>query len=125
LKTELRPLGVTVETNKRSEITEEDDIVLTCAVSRSNPEPHSFRWYQNNNRVGEGKTYEIKQIQPERSGSYTCEATNSVGAARSQPYQINVLCKFHNPWSSTSQEQGPYFQSQNLLLMLFFKVGTV
>ncbi|XP_029928049.1 B-cell receptor CD22-like [Myripristis murdjan] len=85
------PSGVTVETNKRSEITEEDDIVLTCAVSRSNPEPHSFRWYQNNNRVGEGKTYEIKQIQPERSGSYTCEATNSVGAARSQPYQINVL----------------------------------
>uniref|UniRef100_A0A668A1S0 B-cell receptor CD22 n=1 Tax=Myripristis murdjan TaxID=586833 RepID=A0A668A1S0_9TELE len=80
---------VDLETNS-SEITEGEDIALTCAVSRSNPEPHSFGWYQNNNWIGEGKTYEIKQIQPERRGSYTCEATNSVGAARSQPHQINV-----------------------------------
>ncbi|XP_055083761.1 B-cell receptor CD22-like [Periophthalmus magnuspinnatus] len=67
-------------------------LTLSCNVIRSNPPPHDYRWYKNEQRVSWAQTY-VKNLQPEDSGSYTCSAENTVSSAQSGPLQIDVQYK--------------------------------
>ncbi|XP_055083760.1 B-cell receptor CD22-like [Periophthalmus magnuspinnatus] len=70
-------------------------LTLSCNVIRSNPPPHDYRWYKNEQRVSWAQTY-VKTLQPEDSGSYTCSAENTVSSAQSGPLQIDVQYKPKN-----------------------------
>ncbi|XP_055019516.1 B-cell receptor CD22-like isoform X2 [Boleophthalmus pectinirostris] len=74
---------------------QDQTLTLSCTVIRSNPHPHRYNWYKNDQRVSWGQTY-VKTLQPEDSGSYTCSAENTVSSAKSGPLQIDVEYKPKN-----------------------------
>lgn len=71
-----------------------DTVVLRCIVD-SNP-PSSVRWKLGESRIV--STIEILQFRPVKrrdSGSYYCEAENSVGISSPLSVVIDVKCKYH------------------------------
>ncbi|XP_029593421.1 B-cell receptor CD22 isoform X2 [Salmo trutta] len=86
------PVGVYIETDKRSTIKEGEQIKLTCMVSKSNPEVHSWSWFKDNKIITNTlKEYTFKSVQLEDKGHYSCEARNYVGSRRSSStHQITV-----------------------------------
>lgn len=82
-------------------IEEGDKITLECNVIRSNPPPSEFSWKNDKMIVVKKKMHVFDKITPEKSGNYTCEATNSVGSGTRNTF-LQVRCKFHIPmcWKS-------------------------
>ncbi|KAG7204105.1 hypothetical protein KM043_001954 [Ampulex compressa] len=77
---------------------EGDDLKLICDV-QSNPSPTRVVWYHNDNRLEHdvpggvlvaSNTLTLRVLGLDHSGEYSCEATNSVGEARSQPILIHM-----------------------------------
>lgn len=83
-------------TSMTSVIYQGDKITLTCYVMRSKPEPEFYVWYKDQTAIGQEQTHVVEQIMPEDRGYYTCRATNTVGEGQSQPFEIDVKCKFHS-----------------------------
>lgn len=89
------PVGVSIDSdNGKSTIKKGDDVTLICTVDKSNPAVTSYGWYQDGARKWvTSKQLQIKSINPEHRGKYTCKATNRVGSATSRGYQLTVHCK--------------------------------
>ncbi|XP_029308332.1 B-cell receptor CD22-like [Cottoperca gobio] len=78
-------------TSLASEVKQGDKMSLTCKVTRSNPQPNICSWFKNGIAINHWTClYVVERINPEYSGIYTCEATNSVGTGRSKSLQIKV-----------------------------------
>lgn len=71
------------------------NLQLTCTVTDANPAVTSYRWYKGNLLMSNMATYTIPAVLRSHTGSYKCDATNSVGTSiPSTALQLNVLCKF-------------------------------
>lgn len=72
------------------------NLQLTCTVTDANPAVTSYRWYKGNLLMSNiMSTYTIPTVLRSHTGSYKCDATNSVGSSiPSSALQLNVLCKF-------------------------------
>ncbi|CAG2217812.1 unnamed protein product [Mytilus edulis] len=55
------------------------DLHLTCNVTDANPAAMTYRWYKDGSSLSTGETYEIQTVRRSHTGSYTCDATNTVG----------------------------------------------
>ncbi|XP_071376425.1 B-cell receptor CD22-like [Centroberyx affinis] len=105
------PAGVYMTMNNQTitedqEVKEGDYITLTCEVSRSNPnpKPQDYTWYKEEQPLWyeyeqplelqqRDQSYIIDNIKPEDTGSYKCNASNSVGSGSSELHQIQVQYK--------------------------------
>ncbi|XP_042345844.1 B-cell receptor CD22 [Plectropomus leopardus] len=69
-----------------------DKMILTCFVKRSSPQPSTYVWRLNGKAIVRETTHQhvVERTEPENSGFYICEATNTVGTGKSQEVQIIV-----------------------------------
>ncbi|OCT55996.1 hypothetical protein XELAEV_18003736mg [Xenopus laevis] len=76
------------------EIKEGSRYTLTCSVD-ANPQPEDISWYKDREKMSNrnSNTLELFNIREQDSGSYECEARNSLGTKRSAVY-VNVMCKY-------------------------------
>lgn len=75
-------------------IQEGNTITLECSVKRSNPQPETFTWFKNGTKVGSNQTHVLNGIQLSDVGNYTCTAQNKAGLGTSEPYRLQVQCKY-------------------------------
>ncbi|XP_038163072.1 B-cell receptor CD22 [Cyprinodon tularosa] len=75
------------------EVKEGESITLVCNVNRANPKPESFKWIKDGKYVWYQKEYNLLQIKPEDSGVYQCEAQNTAGSTKSNPFNLEVQYK--------------------------------
>ncbi|CAC5394878.1 unnamed protein product [Mytilus coruscus] len=70
------------------------NLQLDCIMADANPHVGTFRWYKNGNII-DGFTdasYTISTVWRTHTGSYTCDATNTVGSSGpSSAVQLDVL----------------------------------
>ncbi|VDI02567.1 Hypothetical predicted protein [Mytilus galloprovincialis] len=65
---------------------------LTCNVTDANPAAKGYRWYKDGSQVSTGDTYLIRTVRRSHTGSYTCDATNSVGSSNISSFiQLDIL----------------------------------
>ncbi|KAM6223702.1 B-cell receptor CD22 [Rhynchocyon petersi] len=64
--------------------TREGDLVKLMCVSSANPLPTNYTWFYNGEEVlgRTEKTFQIQNILPHHSGSYSCVAENSLGVGQ-------------------------------------------
>lgn len=99
---------VKVKMNSLNEVSQGQQINLTCDVIRSNPSPDTYSWLRNGNPTGSSSPWFVKSAQPDDAGSYSCKATNSVATGSSDPIKIFVLCKFpHHQVGDREKEINP------------------
>ncbi|KAE8594331.1 hypothetical protein XENTR_v10019584 [Xenopus tropicalis] len=68
-------------------ISKGEEVALECTAESSNPPIDTYRWYKSaNNIVGSNSHYSARE-----SGTYYCEAENTIGRTRSKGVAINVL----------------------------------
>ncbi|VDI53768.1 Hypothetical predicted protein, partial [Mytilus galloprovincialis] len=83
---------VSPEYNQYNVIENTTNLQLTCTVTDSNPAVTSYRWYKGNLLMSNMATYTIPTVLRSHTGSYKCDATNSVGTSiSSSALQLNVL----------------------------------
>ena len=79
-------------------VREEETATLICTVTDANPNTNiSWRWIKADRPdtiLHDGPTYTIPNIQRDKSGPYSCTASNSVGTSESARVNVNVQCKF-------------------------------
>lgn len=75
-------------------IQEGNSITLECSVKRSNPQPTIFTWLKNGRNFGMMHSHVFNAIRKNDTGSYTCTAQNQIGSKESEPYHLQVHCKF-------------------------------
>uniref|UniRef100_A0ABM5EQZ1 B-cell receptor CD22 n=1 Tax=Pogona vitticeps TaxID=103695 RepID=A0ABM5EQZ1_9SAUR len=64
---------------------------LSCQVEAANPEEMTYRWSKDQQPLdAKGAALILQEVAPGDSGSYSCDATNSVGTTASRPLQLNV-----------------------------------
>ena len=73
-------------------------MTLTCR-SDANPPVQKFTWYTNKHGsesalIGQGRSYNIRNISTEHTGSYYCKAENKRGASRSSGTFLDVYCEY-------------------------------
>ncbi|XP_041648396.1 hemicentin-1 [Cheilinus undulatus] len=71
-------------------VTQNQRITLTCKVIKSNPTPHTYKWFKNGKFKSTGKTYVIDRATHEDKGNYTCRANNGVDWGTSEQRYIAV-----------------------------------
>ncbi|CAC5394889.1 unnamed protein product [Mytilus coruscus] len=68
------------------------NIQLTCMVIYANPAVTSYRWYKDGVKVSTAATYTILKVYRSHTGSYICDASNTVGSSDpSSVIQLDVL----------------------------------
>uniref|UniRef100_A0A8C4SX18 B-cell receptor CD22 n=1 Tax=Erpetoichthys calabaricus TaxID=27687 RepID=A0A8C4SX18_ERPCA len=87
------PKDVQLEMNPSSMVKEGDLVLLNCTIGRSNPPVSSVTWYRNSIEIKRESTrsLEFEQIHHNQSGTYYCDATNSVGNKQSNRIEMNIL----------------------------------
>ncbi|XP_078236409.1 B-cell receptor CD22 isoform X2 [Pogona vitticeps] len=64
---------------------------LSCQVEAANPEEMTYRWSKDQQPLdAKGAALILQEVAPGDSGSYSCDATNTVGTTASRPLQLNV-----------------------------------
>ncbi|KAL8220120.1 UNVERIFIED_CONTAM: hypothetical protein K2H54_039221 [Gekko kuhli] len=87
------PKGVKVVQEPENSIHEGNHVNLRCKVEKANPKVDSYRWYKDGVRQhldSAPAELTIYQVTSAHSGTYWCEATNSVATSRSQQIRLNV-----------------------------------
>ncbi|XP_071326037.1 B-cell receptor CD22 isoform X2 [Trachinotus anak] len=79
-----------------SDVKDGDQIILTCTVTRSNPEPTAYSVLRDGYRVSRTWKHVVQSIEPEDSGNYTCQASNAVGIGKSEQLEIKVQYRPRN-----------------------------
>ena len=71
---------------------------LICTVTDANPNTGiTWRWVKTDNPytvLHTGPNYTITNAQRERSGSYNCTASNSVGTSKAAVIYVDVQCVY-------------------------------
>ncbi|XP_060905393.1 B-cell receptor CD22 [Labrus mixtus] len=108
---------VEVKTSKTSSpytFTQGEWITLTCSVIRSNPKPNSFVWLKNDAPMEQWLQTVEKNIMPDDTGFYKCQATNRVGTGTSAPLDITVRYSPRNTHISISEKDTKVKVGQSL-----------
>ncbi|XP_059690639.1 B-cell receptor CD22 [Gavia stellata] len=84
------PRNVWVEVTPPSPVHEDQEVTLRCRDS-SNPPPHNYTWSWEG-RILPHSTAQVllRPIKATGGGSYTCQATNLLGTAKSRPTTLEV-----------------------------------
>lgn len=83
-------------------VREGETATLMCTVTDANPNNNiTWRWFQTDRldtNLNNGHTYTIPNIQRERSGSYSCTASNNAGTSDPASIIVDVQCMYfiHN-----------------------------
>ncbi|KAI1894803.1 hypothetical protein AGOR_G00119510 [Albula goreensis] len=81
-----------------------NDISLTCTIERSNPAPSSFIWHRNSAHLQTTKqTHRFTAIKAEDSGSYKCQALNSVGES-TESTNVEIIVNYGPRYVNVKQE---------------------
>lgn len=71
---------------------------LKCTVIAANPETNiTWNWFKTDSpteNLRNGPTFNISNIRREKSGSYNCTASNSVGISIAATIEVDVQCKY-------------------------------
>ncbi|KAG9264950.1 B-cell receptor CD22-like [Astyanax mexicanus] len=69
-----------------------DTLHLTCSEQSSNPAPHVYSWYKDDElyRFGTGSLLTITELKQSHSGWYHCEAENRIKSTASKKIHISV-----------------------------------
>lgn len=85
-------------TPNQYKVIEGENGILECSVIDTNPNTEIiWKWINTNNPsyvLHNGPSYIISNIHRNRTGSYNCTATNSVGISKAVTIAIDVLCKY-------------------------------
>lgn len=80
-------------------VTEGQAAILECRVTAANPSSNiTWQWYKTDRpgtMIHNGPTLRIPNIQRNRSGSYSCTASNSVGTSEVVDINIDVQCELY------------------------------
>lgn len=104
-----------IKTRSTYTVEEGDTVELNCIVSAANPNTSIvWRWVNignPSNSLSNTSTYRISNIQRNRSGTYSCNATNSVGSS-AVTLVVNVQCRYNYNFET--------IWGQSVLLLIFF-----
>lgn len=72
---------------------------LQCKVVAANPNTTiTWKWFRtetpSEDLHNNGPTYTIPNIERDRSGSYSCTASNSIGTSEASTVIVDVQCKY-------------------------------
>lgn len=69
---------------------------ITCTIIEANPDTNiAWQWRINDTNVNvTGPNYIVSNVQRDKSGTYSCEARNSVGTSVAALTIVDVQCKF-------------------------------
>lgn len=90
------PKGVRVVQEPSNPVQEGNHVYLKCEVEKSNPKIDSYRWYKDGIQQHTGSApaqLNIYHVTSRNSGTYWCEATNSVTTSLSEKLMLNVNCE--------------------------------
>ena len=92
-------------------------ITMTCDVN-SNPPAGEFKFFHGDESISTELTnqYSIPNVKKSDTGSYRCEAMNTVNSMESDSKTLNVLCKF-------SLYRGDNFLSDSKILVMYLYVA--
>lgn len=90
-------MRVSSDTNLSNVIENSTNLHLTCNVIDAHPAVMYYKWYKDGTKVAtESQIYTLSTVHRSHSGSYSCEASNTVGSSGpSSGLQLDVLCKFN------------------------------
>ncbi|XP_026574620.1 B-cell receptor CD22-like [Pseudonaja textilis] len=91
------PREVNIWRNPGGQIDEGMNVVLHCEVGEANPTNLAYTWYKDGKMILLDSPHaylNLINIDPAQSGSYWCEASNSVGKTLSPTITLHVIC-FH------------------------------
>uniref|UniRef100_A0A8C6Y7B1 B-cell receptor CD22 n=1 Tax=Naja naja TaxID=35670 RepID=A0A8C6Y7B1_NAJNA len=91
------PREVNIRRNPGGQIDEGMNVVLHCEVGKANPTNLTYTWYKDWEMILLDSPHaylNLTNIDPAQSGSYWCEASNSVGKTPSPTITLHVIC-FH------------------------------
>ncbi|XP_026544012.1 B-cell receptor CD22-like [Notechis scutatus] len=91
------PREVNIWRNPGGQIDEGMNVVLHCEVGEANPTNLTYTWYKDGKMILLDSPHaylNLTNIDPAQSGSYWCEASNSVGKTLSPTITLHVIC-FH------------------------------
>ncbi|XP_070806041.1 B-cell receptor CD22-like isoform X1 [Pituophis catenifer annectens] len=91
------PREVNIRKNPGGQIDEGMNVVLHCEVGEANPTNLFYTWYKDGEMILLDSPHaylNLTNIDPAQTGSYWCEAGNSVGKALSPKITLHVIC-FH------------------------------
>lgn len=90
------PRKVNIRKNPGGQIDEGMNVVLHCEVGEANPTNLTYTWYKDGEMILLDSPHaylNLINIDPAQSGSYWCEASNSVGKTLSPTITLHVICE--------------------------------
>ncbi|XP_077193038.1 B-cell receptor CD22-like [Paroedura picta] len=86
------PKEVKVVQETKNPIHEGNYVILRCEATKANPKVDSYRWYKNGEPHPDSVADQLSiyHLTSADSGTYWCEATNSVAISRSQKLTLDV-----------------------------------
>ncbi|XP_025032282.1 sialoadhesin-like [Python bivittatus] len=90
------PKEVKILRNPEGRIHEFAFVSLKCEVEVANPRDLTFKWYKNDELLDFAeRVLTILKTSPTHSGTYHCEAKNSMGSSRSPALMLHVISSKH------------------------------
>ncbi|XP_070620906.1 B-cell receptor CD22-like [Erythrolamprus reginae] len=89
------PRDVSIQKIPGGQIDEGMNVVLHCKVGEANPANLTYTWYKGGEMILLDSPHaylNLTNIDPAQTGSYWCEATNSVGKTCSPRITLHVIC---------------------------------
>ncbi|KAJ6663549.1 hypothetical protein lerEdw1_009628, partial [Lerista edwardsae] len=88
------PKDVSITQEPKGRILEGSQVRLNCNVGPANPKDLTYVWYKDDLQLSSADaTWTISKAVPDDSGTYSCEARNSVGKSQSSTVTLDVLCE--------------------------------
>ncbi|KAM4825561.1 B-cell receptor CD22 [Thomomys bottae] len=106
LDVQYAPRRVEVQQSPPGELREGQRVLLHCSVAQARPAATRVLWMRNGSHVAEGPQLVLASIAPEDAGTYSCEASNTMGPTQSPGHAVQVLYAPRRLRVSVSPEGG-------------------